>query len=176
MLIRHKGVVAALVIFAMTIAATAQGSDSNVSLTKTSLTRSFNMDSYSQIVGAIQQQPMLLVLWSLDCPPCRGEMPDMAEFAEAHPGIKVILVSVDGLELADEVESILASNELQQLESWIFADTYIEKLRFSIDPNWRGELPRSYLYIPGEKRQRIRGRIDFSRLSEYLAQLKISNG
>ncbi len=100
----------------------------------------------------------------------------MAEFAEAHPGIKVILVSVDGLESVDEVESILASNELQQLESWIFADTYIEKLRFSIDPNWRGELPRSYLYIPGEKRQRIRGRIDFSRLSEYLAQLKISNG
>ncbi|MGE4630656.1 MAG: hypothetical protein AAEC86_09460 [Pseudohongiellaceae bacterium] len=28
----------------------------------------------------------------------------------------------------------------------MFADNFAERLRFSIDPNWYGELPRSYFF------------------------------
>ncbi len=132
----------------------------------------FLTDSYQGIMTANQQQPLLVVLWSLDCPPCRAEMPELAEFSASHPGIGLVLISVDGVEAAAETAAVLAENDLESASNWIFADPYIEKLRFQIDPSWQGELPRSYLYVPGEQRHRIRGRIDFTRLEEYLLNLK----
>ncbi len=132
----------------------------------------FVADSYQQIIAVNQQQPMLLVLWSLDCPPCREEMPELAEFVAQRSDIKLVMVSVDGVEAAEEVEAVLADNQLNAENNWIFADSYVEKLRFKVDPGWRGELPRSYLYVPGEQRHRIRGRIDFTAMEKYLAALE----
>jgi hypothetical protein len=31
-------------------------------------------------------------------------------------------------------------------ERWVFADDAPERLRYAIDPEWAGELPRTYLY------------------------------
>lgn len=132
----------------------------------------FLSDSYKTIIDANRQQPMLLVLWSLDCPPCREEMPDLADFSEHHKDVELVLVSVDGAESSAEVETILSENKLASVSNWIFSDPFLEKLRFSIDPGWQGELPRSYLYVPGEQRHRIRGRIDFSLMDRYLATRK----
>ena len=35
---------------------------------------------------------------------------------------------------------------LAGLETWAFADAYVERLRWSVDPAWRGEVPRTHLY------------------------------
>jgi hypothetical protein len=32
-------------------------------------------------------------------------------------------------------------------QAWVFADDFVERLRFEIDPKWHGELPRTYLYV-----------------------------
>ena len=45
-------------------------------------------------------QPVLLNFWSLDCPPCRAEAPLLRAFAQAHPALVVLGVSVDAPEAA----------------------------------------------------------------------------
>jgi hypothetical protein len=34
---------------------------------------------------------------------------------------------------------------LRAVENWAFADRFEERLRFEVDPDWRGELPRTVL-------------------------------
>lgn len=40
-------------------------------------------------------RPLIINLWASWCVPCRREMPDLSEFAEANPGTAIIGVAVD---------------------------------------------------------------------------------
>jgi tetratricopeptide (TPR) repeat protein len=40
-------------------------------------------------------KPLVLNIWATWCPPCRAEIPDLVAFAQAHPEIMVVGVSVD---------------------------------------------------------------------------------
>ena len=93
-----------------------------------------------------QKAPFLLVLWSLDCPPCYKELKLLGPWSEKNPTIPVVLVSADPLERQQEAVELLNSFKLEKLESWIFGVQSHAMLRHSIDPTWYGELPRSYLY------------------------------
>ena len=57
-----------------------------------------------------------------------------------------MIVSTDGLALEAEAASALARTGVVADETWIFADEFVERLRYRIDPRWRGELPRSYFF------------------------------
>ncbi len=128
--------------------------------------KSFVQGSYTQIERAYAEQPFFVSLWSIDCPPCVEELPEMAEYFSRHPDIALVLISTDGIALADEVEQVLGQNGLANADSWIFAESFVERLRYEVDSSWQGELPRSYYYTPGQTRQRIRGRIQFNALDE----------
>lgn len=47
---------------------------------------------------ASDDRPIVLNLWASWCLPCREETPDISAFAEAHPEVKVIGVSVEDTE------------------------------------------------------------------------------
>jgi thiol-disulfide isomerase/thioredoxin len=40
-------------------------------------------------------RPLIVNLWASWCVPCREEMPDLSDFAEANPGIAIIGVAVE---------------------------------------------------------------------------------
>ena len=40
-------------------------------------------------------RPIIVNLWASWCVPCREEMPDLSDFAEANPGISIIGVAVE---------------------------------------------------------------------------------
>jgi len=128
--------------------------------------RDFVQGSYAQITEAHKGHSFFVSLWSIDCPPCREELPEMAAYFSRHPEISLVLISTDGKGLAPEVEQVLQQNGLAGAESWIFAEDFVERLRYEVDSAWHGELPTSYLYSPGQSRQRIRGRIDFKRADD----------
>ena len=108
--------------------------------------KAFTAESFEEIKASFEGQEFLLGLWSVDCPPCMVEMEFMAELIKLNPDIPYILVSTDPIEQRDYSAEFLEDVGLADKESWMFADSFVERLRFSIDPNWYGELPRSYFF------------------------------
>ena len=93
----------------------------------------------------------LLGLWSVDCPPCLVELKMMGEVLALNPDLPFVLVSTDSIETREDALEFLIDYNLHEIQSWIFADSFIERLRYSIDPNWYGELPRSYFFDTNHK-------------------------
>lgn len=113
-------------------------------------------------------KPFILALWSVECVHCRAELAQLAALMRAHPRLDVVLVATDQPEARMDAQAILAQYDLARAERWIFADAFAERLRFEIDPRWRGELPRSYLYEPGKPPTALSGLLDEGQVSAWL--------
>ena len=106
----------------------------------------FGVDTFAEIKAARSGQAFLLSLWSIDCAPCRLEVEMLGELKKKDPSFPLVLISADSLEQRQTAHYLLEEYFLDGLTSWMFADNFSERLRYSIDPNWYGELPRSYLF------------------------------
>lgn len=106
----------------------------------------FGTDSFAQLKQNFEGQGFVVSLWSIDCLPCRVELDMLAEIKRQDPEFPLLLISTDPISKREEAVYILEEYGLDKIDSWMFADAFVERLRFSIDPNWFGELPRSYFY------------------------------
>ena len=80
----------------------------------------------------------------------------------------LVLISTDtGLERT-ALLSVLARYRLQHLHSYVFDDNPAQSLRYTIDPAWYGELPRSYLFTRQHTRQAISGLLSEEELLNWL--------
>ena len=59
---------------------------------------------------------------------------------------------------------------LKDKESWMFADSFVERLRSSIDPNWYGELPRSYYFDSNHRMQSHSGIVSEELLQAWFSR------
>ena len=132
--------------------------------------RPFDAASPRAIDAAHAGKPYVLVLWSLYCEPCRDEMAQWGPLKKKHPGVAFVLVSTDLAEDRAAVAAFLERHELGGVESWMFADEFAERVRYAIDPAWRGELPRTYLFDAGHRRTAHSGRLDAKALDAWLAR------
>ena len=108
--------------------------------------RPFTDGSFEQIKGSFAGGEFLVGLWSVDCPPCLVELDMMGEVLKLNPDFPFVLISTDSIDDREFAAEFLEEFDLHQKESWMFADNFEERLRYSIDPNWFGELPRSYFF------------------------------
>ncbi|WP_303907171.1 TlpA family protein disulfide reductase [Thiohalomonas denitrificans] len=128
----------------------------------------FSQGSLEQITEARAGQPFLLVLWSMDCPPCMKEMGHLQTLRNRFERDALVLISTDGLANREAVETILADFELGGFENWLFADDFPERMRYQIDPDWYGELPRSYHYDAEHQRVGTSGTLNPETIREWL--------
>jgi len=108
--------------------------------------KAFGTSSFAELKNELSGQPFVVSLWSVDCLPCRVELEMLGELKKQDPSFPLLLISTDSIEKREEALYILEEYALDAIDSWMFADAFIERLRFSIDPSWYGELPRSYFY------------------------------
>jgi len=108
--------------------------------------RPFTADSFAAIKERFAGEEFLVGLWSVDCPPCLVELDMMGEILAGQPDLPFVLISTDPIAEREEAAEFLADFGLDGIDSWMFADSFEERLRFSIDPAWYGELPRSYFF------------------------------
>jgi len=107
----------------------------------------FHPNSRTVIEQAHAGQPFVLAFWSVDCAYCPEEIKHFGALLHKRPDIRLVLVSVDGIEMRAE-----AGSKLEQFlpegqgERWIFASDDPDRLYFAIDRKWHGELPRTYFY------------------------------
>ena len=131
----------------------------------------FMASSRVEIEKAHQGQPMMMVFWSLDCTYCLDELNTLGEFVKQHPKIKLVLVSADGLSTTQEVVKALKQVKLPVgYEAWQFSEPDEERLRYSIDKAWYGELPRTYYYDNAHQVKAVSGSSDLIWLKSWASK------
>ncbi|PCI51506.1 MAG: hypothetical protein COB51_01815 [Moraxellaceae bacterium] len=106
----------------------------------------FSKGSMETIKSQRKGSAFIVVLWSVDCPPCYEELEMWRRVKASYPALDVVLISTDAMALNDEVRRVVEKMGVAMLEHWQFADAFVEPLRYEIDPGWSGELPRTYFY------------------------------
>lgn len=130
--------------------------------------RAFVSGTLQKIVTAHHGKPFILGLWSLSCSHCREELTMLGQLMAEHPDTPLVLLSTDSMEQSADVAATLQGYGLAQVESWVFADAYTERLQYEIDNRWYGELPRTYLYEANGSRTGHSGRLQMSFLQGWL--------
>lgn len=128
----------------------------------------FHADSMQAIEQEHAGSPFIVAVWATDCPPCRRELALLSDFSADHPEVPVVLIATDPPDYAAAVDQVLESFALTGAEAWRFGDAGAERLRYTIDPGWRGEMPRSYLYDEDGDRVGISGPISTELLRRWL--------
>jgi len=128
----------------------------------------FDPASMRAIEAAHAGDRFIVALWATDCPPCRRELSLLGEFRAQHPNVPVVLIATDSTDNAEFVEQVLESVELPGVDFWLFGDAGAERLRYTIDPGWRGEMPRSYLYDVDGSRVGLSGPLSEDALQGWL--------
>lgn len=128
----------------------------------------FVSGSMGEIVAARSERPFILAFWSLTCTHCRDELTLFGNLQRQHPGIDIVLVSTDTLEDMAAIQATLTEFKLAQAEAWVFADSFVDRLRFEVDKKWHGELPRAYFFAPGETRKAYSGKLRSSDVTPWI--------
>jgi thiol-disulfide isomerase/thioredoxin len=108
----------------------------------------FGPQTFAQLKSQFAGKPFIVSLWSVDCAPCRVELDMLGKLKQEDSSFPLVVISTDSIEKREEAADILQGYALDGVPTWMFADTFVERLRFSIDPMWYGELPRSYFFAP----------------------------
>ena len=130
----------------------------------------FKSDSLPNIVERQAGERFLLFVWSIDCPACKNDLANFSKLKQEVPSNRIILLNSDGEISSEKVVQTIAEFGLQDLENWKFADSATARLRYKLDQNWAGELPRSYFYAADGSRQAFSGSLDTDQLKLWLLQ------
>jgi thiol-disulfide isomerase/thioredoxin len=111
----------------------------------------------------------LMLLWSVDCPPCFKELAIIQKLQRQHNDLAVVIINTDGNdEIKTERTEIIEKFELTTIANFHFADGQGDQSRFHIDPQWYGELPRSYFVESNGKFHGKSGLVNKSTLTKWL--------
>ena len=128
----------------------------------------FDRGSRAAIEQAHAGKPFVLAFWSVDCAYCPEEIKHIGALVRKRPDIKLVLVSVDGMEMKSEVGAKLAEYLPDgQGARWIFATDDPDRLYFAIDRKWHGELPRTYFYDGKGGVRSMTGQVDAAWLANW---------
>jgi thiol-disulfide isomerase/thioredoxin len=106
----------------------------------------FGRGSWQELRQTHAGQATVVHFWALSCGPCLVELPVWGALVRERPDLKLVLVSTDRVfEKPERMIATLGKVGLGAVENWVFADRFAERLRFEVDPDWRGELPRTLL-------------------------------
>lgn len=114
-------------------------------------------------------EAVVVHFWGLTCGPCLTELPNWTAHMKKRPDLKLVLVDASPFgDEPGEVRSALTKAGLIKQENWLFADSFEERLRFEIDPKWRGEMPYTLLIGRDGKVEPVTGIMDFGKLDVWL--------
>lgn len=144
-----------------------------LSVTAEPVIKPFTAGSYQQILDANAKQPLLLAIWSIDCPSCLKDMDILGKLHDKHPQLKIVMLATDDAEALPDIKRIIETHKLSGLENWAFASDNPEKLRYEIDPGWYGELPRTYFFDAAHQRIGKSGAMALEDFEAQLGKLKM---
>jgi len=127
------------------------------------------LGSFQTLVSKHEEKPLVVVFWSITCASCLKEMGTIKEIHQEQPDLPIVMVAIDDIAEASSVLATLQDKGIADLESWVFAESNPQRLRYEIDPKWYGEIPRMYFFDAQHNRRGISGKISKSDWLELLA-------
>jgi len=89
------------------------------------------------------KQPTVVVLWSSDCVHCKKNLAMLQGLIKRNKAVRVLTVAVEPETTA--LAPILDRHNMPA-ERYTYGADNPEALAYALDPNWAGELPRTYLF------------------------------
>jgi thiol-disulfide isomerase/thioredoxin len=133
--------------------------------------KSFVRGSWRSIVEAHSGSAFIVHFWGMACGACRMEMPAWGKLLAEKSDLPLVTVNADMVQDATEpAEDFLAKSGLQNAENWIFDDSFVERLRYEIDPKWQGEMPVTLLIGRNGSIGRIEGSAKMPEVSAWLKE------
>jgi thiol-disulfide isomerase/thioredoxin len=134
--------------------------------------------SYQKIIAAHAGKPFIVAMWSVNCTHCGADLEIFGRLAKKYADFDLVLISTDSPEQEAVIISSLKKYNLGlesskhkragKVESWIFADSYAERLRFEVDTQWYGELPRTYFFDAAGKARGVSGVLDENTVEQWV--------
>ncbi len=129
----------------------------------------FVRGSWTELQQSHRGQPVIVHFWGLSCAPCLAELPHWGDLLRDRPGLDLVTVAADPVpEDPNRIRATLERDGLAPAEDWIFADSFLERLRFEVDPDWAGELPFNVLITSDGKTTSKAGTVDFGAIRSWL--------
>ncbi len=144
--------------------------NSVVSNASESVYKPFVKGSFEQIQQQNKDKPYIVAFWSVTCAYCMKELALFGKLMKQYPKVKLITITTDPFLEDESVQKLLATKNLTETETWIFADNFAERLYFDINPRWRGELPLTYFFDKNNKRVKHMGVVKEDELVEWLKE------
>ncbi len=129
----------------------------------------FTATSMKDIQARPASTPFVLAFWSLSCAYCPDELATLGALVRRHGPVGIVLVSTDTPEDRAAIVATLKRHGLSGAEAWVFADPFVERLRYAVDPHWHGELPRTYFMRGGHVERAVSGLVDKSEIEAWIA-------
>jgi thiol-disulfide isomerase/thioredoxin len=107
----------------------------------------FNENTITYLKNKYQGKKWLMVLWSVECPPCIKELALIESILEKNESLPIVVINTDGDKSLDaDRKNLITQFKLDKIETYCFTDGQTDTSRFQVDANWFGELPRSYFF------------------------------
>ena len=134
----------------------------------------FVKGSFQQIQQAHNDRPYIIAFWSETCAYCMKELKIFGQLLKKYPQVDIVSITTDPFLNEETVKRILSSKNLQNIETWVFADNYAERLYFDVDKRWRGELPFTLFFDRNKKMMKHMGTMKEKELVDWLTAQSIT--
>ena len=103
---------------------------------------------------ASHRQPTIVALWSSDCSHCKKNLQMLSALVKSNQKLRVITVAAE-----PETAVLAPMLERYQLPGprYAYGSDSPEAIAYAIDPNWAGELPRTFLFNGAGQKEKISG-------------------
>jgi thiol-disulfide isomerase/thioredoxin len=130
----------------------------------------FGRGSWQQIRRAHAGEPLVVHFWGVTCGPCRAEMPQWGRLLNERVDLHLVTIDADLVPNAPSaVRTMLDESGLAaRADNWMFGDDFVERLRYEIDPQWQGEIPRTVLIAADGTTRSLEGVADFAEIRAWL--------
>lgn len=129
----------------------------------------FNSIHFEQVKSERLGQKWLALLWSVDCPPCMKELALVQKLHKKKKDLAIVIINTDTEEGSEKERiDIIKHFNLVNLENFHFTEGQEAQQRYQVDPQWFGELPRSYFIDEKGKFHGKSGLIPEALLSQWL--------
>lgn len=134
--------------------------------------RPFDTKSLEAIRAQSAGKPFVLAFWSVTCEPCREDMAVFKAAQKRFPGVPIHLVAADPPGEQGGVAAFLRRYDPGPVTRWAFVDDFSERVRYSVDPAWRGELPRTYLFDVRHVPKALTGTLERKAFERWLESVR----